>query len=198
MSSSLFLGSSGKNLWILLKNQIVCFPSFVLTVFWFSTSYTVIIVLWKMLMEPVNALVRWWPWACLKCVSGVRRLEKTLNFSRWIHIIDLVLKYGSDINDGNWLQLLFYFIVLMGAVASVIGMIFFQLCFCFGLKFSRIALLRKRLQLNSKSDLTTNGLILGFLLENGFFRWLHICVEWNLQEMLNCYSFLATSKFFDV
>ena len=64
----------------------------------------------------------------------------------------------------------FYFIVLMGTVASVIGMIFFQLCFCFGLKFSRIALLRKRLQLNSKSDLTTNGLILGFLLENGFFR----------------------------
>ena len=38
----------------------------------------------------------------------------------------------------------------------------------------------------------------GFLLENGFFRWLHICVEWNLQEMLNCYSFLTTSNFFDV
>ena len=131
VSSSLFLGSSGKNLWILLKNQIVCFPSFVLTVFWFSTSYTVIIVLWKMLMEPVNAPARWWPWACLKCVSGVRRLEKTLNFSRWIHVIDLVLEYGSDINEGNWLQLLFYFIVLMGAVASVIGMSFFQLCFRF-------------------------------------------------------------------
>ena len=32
----------------------------------------------------------------------------------------------------------------------------------FRLKFSRIALLRKRLQLDSKSDLTTNGLILGF------------------------------------
>ena len=31
----------------------------------------------------------------------------------------------------------------------------------FSLKFSRIALLRKRLQLDSKSDLTTNGLILG-------------------------------------
>ena len=32
----------------------------------------------------------------------------------------------------------------------------------FRLKFSRIALLRKHLQLDSKSDLTTNGLILGF------------------------------------
>ena len=122
-----------------------------------------------MLMEPVNAPVRWWPWVCLKCVSGVRRLEKTLNFSRWIHVIDLVLKYGSDINEGNWLQLLFYFIVLMGAVASVIGMIFFQLCFCFGLKISRFALLRKRLQLDSKSDLTTNGLIVGFFVVE---KWL--------------------------
>ena len=33
--------------------------------------------------------------------------------------------------EGNWLQLLFYFIVLVGIVASVIAMIFFQLCFLF-------------------------------------------------------------------
>ena len=84
-----------------------------------------------MLMEPVNAPARWWPCACLKCVSGVRRLEKTLYFLRCIHVIDLVLKYGSDINEGNWLQLLFYFTVLMGTVAAVIGMSFFQLCFRF-------------------------------------------------------------------
>ena len=38
----------------------------------------------------------------------------------------------------------------------------------------------------------------GFLLENGFFRWLNICVEWNLQEMLNFSSFLTTSNFFDL
>ena len=59
-----------------------------------------------MLMEPLNAPARWWPYACLKCVSGLRRLEKTLNFLRCIHVFDLVLKYGSDINEGNWLQLL--------------------------------------------------------------------------------------------
>ena len=105
------------------------FHVFVLTVFWCSTSYTVITVLWKLLMEPVNAPSRWWPCACLKCVSGLRRLEKTLNFLRCIHVIDLVLKYGSDINQGNWLQLLFYFIVLMGIVASVIGMSFFSAVF---------------------------------------------------------------------
>ena len=123
--------------------------------------------------------------------------RKSLNFLRCIYVIDVVLKYGSDINEWNWLQLFFYFIALMGIVAPVIGMSFFSCASGFGLKFSRIALLRKRLQLDSKSELTTNGLILGFLLENGFFRWLHICVEWNLQEMLNCYSFL-TSNFLDV
>ena len=82
-----------------------------------------------MLMEPVNAPARWWPCACLKCVSGLRGLEKTLNFLRYIDVIDLVLNYGSDINEVTWLQLLFYFIVLMRIVASVFGMNFFQLCF---------------------------------------------------------------------
>ena len=98
---------------------------------------------------------------CLKCVSGLRRLEKTLNFLRCIHVIDLVLKYCSDINEGNWLQPLFHFIVLMGTVGSVVGMSFFSYVLGFKLKFSSIELLRKRLQLDSKSDLTSNGLILG-------------------------------------
>ena len=84
-----------------------------------------------MLMEPVNAPARQWPRASLKYVSGLRSLKKTLNFLRCIHVIDLVLNYGSDINEGNWLQLLFYFIVFVGIVASVIGMSFFQLCSMF-------------------------------------------------------------------
>ena len=84
-----------------------------------------------MLMVPFNALARWWPCARLKCIAGLRRLEKPWNFLRCIHIFDLVLKYGSDINEGNWLQLLFYLIVLIGIVVSVIGMSFLQLCFRF-------------------------------------------------------------------
>ena len=115
-----------------------------------------------MLMEPVNAPARWWPCACLKCVSGLRRLEKTLNFLRCIDVIDLVLKYGSDIIEGNWLQLLFYFIVLMRIVATVFGMSFFSYVSGFRMKYSRIALLRKRLQMDSKNDLNTNRLISGF------------------------------------
>ena len=100
-----------------------------LTVFWCSTSYTVLVVLWSMLMEPVNAPALWWPCACLKCISGLGGLEKTLNFLRCIHVFDLVLKYGSDISEGNWLQLLFYFIFLIGIVVSVILRSFFSPAF---------------------------------------------------------------------
>ena len=109
-----------------------------------------------MLMEPVDAFAHWWTCACLQCVSGLRALDKTLNFLRFIYVIELVLKYVSVINEKHWLQILFYFIVLMGIVASVIGMSFFSCVSGFRLKFFRIALLRKRLQLDSKIDLTTN------------------------------------------
>ena len=82
-----------------------------------------------MLMEPVDAPACWWPCACLKCVYGLRRLGKTLNFLRCIHVIELVLKYGSDLNEGNWLHFLFYLIVLIGIVVSVNGMSFFAAVF---------------------------------------------------------------------
>ena len=36
----------------------------------------------------------------------------------------------------------------------------------------------------------------GFLLENGFFRWPNVCMDWVLQELLNCYSFSTKSIFF--
>ena len=81
------------------------------------------------------------------------KTRKSWNVLRCIYVIDLELKYGSDINEGNWLQLLFYFIVLMVIVASVIGMSFFFSCVSgFRLKFSRIALRWKRLQFDSRSD----------------------------------------------
>ena len=53
------------------------------------------------------------------------KTRKSLNFLRCIYVIDLVLRYGSDINERNWLQLLFYITVVMGIVAYVIGMSFF-------------------------------------------------------------------------
>ena len=33
-----------------------------------------------------------------------------------------------------------------------------------------------------------------FLLANGFLRWLQICIDWSLQDLLNCFSFLTTSS----
>ena len=63
---------------------------------------------------------------------------------------------------------------------------FFQLCFRFWLKFSRIALWRKRLQLHPKSDLNTNGLILGY-----FEKWL-----FSLTSYLYGLKFARYAQFF--
>ena len=133
-----------------------------------------------------------------ECVSGLRRLEKTLNFLRCIHVFDLVLKYCSDINEGNWLQLLCYFFVLMGKVASVIGMSFPAVFQVLGWIFLVLHFDGNVCNWIPKVIWPRMDWFWGFLLENGFFRWLHICMDWNLQELLNCYSFLTTWNFFDV
>ena len=169
---------------------MVCFPSFVLTVFWCSTSYTVIVVLWIILMEPVNAPARWWPCACLKCASGLRRLEKALNFFRCLHVVELVLKYGSDINEGNWSQLLFHFIVLVGIVACVFGKSFFSAVFHV-LDWIFLVLHFDRNVCNwiPKVIWSPMDWFWSFSLENGCLRWVNIWVDWNLLELLNCYYF---------
>ena len=158
------------------ENQIVCFPSCVLTVFWCSTSYTVIFCV----LNDVNGAC----W-CICSLVALRTphmcfwpaIEKNLNFLRCIHVFDLVLKHGLDINEGNWLQLLFYFIVWMGIVTAVIENRFFFSCVsCFRLNVSRIALWLKRLQLIPKVIWPRMDWFCGFLLENGFPRWFHICM----------------------
>ena len=86
--------------------------------------------------------------------------------------------------DGcNWLNYweTFYFICISGSI----------------LNFSRIALLWKRLQLDSKTDLITKALILRFPLGILLFCWLHVFMDRNLQELLKLVSFLMTSNFFD-
>ena len=146
---------------------------------------------------PVDATARWWPCAFLTCVCGLRRLERHLNFLICILLIDLVLKYGSDIIERNWLQLLFHFVVLMFIAAFVFGTNFFFRCFSdFRLKFSRIALWQKRLKLDSKNDLTWTALFLEMLSDYASFRRLHIIVDWNLHELLNFYPFFYDIIFF--
>ena len=74
-----------RNLWLSIslitsENQLVRFQSFVLTVFWDSYSYTVEIVFWMKLVEPVDKPACWWPWSCLIFVYGLRRLDRTWSF----------------------------------------------------------------------------------------------------------------------
>ena len=90
------------------------------------------------------------------------KIRKSSNFLRCILVFALVLKYSSNIKEGHWLQLLFYFIVLIRVVVSINGMSYSIFVSDFMLKFSRIAVSQKRLQLESKNDSTTTGLILEF------------------------------------
>ena len=55
--------------------------------------------------------------------------RKKLYFFEMHTCLWLVLKYGSDINEGNWLQLLFYFLVLMGIVTAKFGIGFLKAVF---------------------------------------------------------------------
>ena len=114
-----------------------------------------------------------------------------MNSLRWIIVFALVLKYGSHINEGDWLQLLFYFNVFLGIGASVIGMSLFSCVLGFRLNFSRLALWWKRLQLVPKSDLTTNGLILGVFVR----KWLHSLTSY--PKKLKSARFIDLFFFFD-
>ena len=125
--------------------------------------------------------------------------KKSWVFLGCIHVFDLVLKYGSDMNERNWLQLLFYFIALMGIVAFVIGMTFFSAVF----QVSDWSFLVLHFDGNvcnwiPKVIWPSMDWFLGFSFGNGFLRWLHSCMDWNLQKLLNYYSFSTTSSFSDV
>ena len=127
------------------------------------------------------------------------KTRKKLLFLRCIHVLDLVLKYGSEKNEGNWLPLLFCFLVLMGIVTAVIGIGFFSAVFLvldwnfLLLHFDGNVCIWIPKEIWPRMDW-----FWGSLLGTGFFRRLHICMDWNLQELLNCCSFLTTAIFFDV
>ena len=120
------------------------------------------------------------PYMCF-CPAKTR---KSLKFLRCIHVLDLVLKCGWH----KWRKLVTPSLLLhcIGGYSCLrywnefLSAVFHVLCWSFlVLQFSP-----KRLQLIFKSDLTTNGLICGFLSDYGSFRRLHICMDWNLHELL--------------
>ena len=93
-------------------------------------------------------------------VFWLAKKRKKINFSGSIHVFDLVLKFCSGINEGIGIQLFFYFYILVNKVASFKKLSFFVSELVFRLKTLRVAVSRKRLQLDSKTDLTTNGIVL--------------------------------------
>ena len=135
----------------------------------------------------------------IECVSGLRRLEKPLNFLGCIHVFDLVLKYGSDINGGNWLQLLFYFIVLIGKVVSVVRMSCLQLCFRFWIEVFSYCTLTETFAIGFQKQFDHEWIDFGvFCCGMASFVdfmsvWTKICKKCSLVDF-----FSTTSNFFDV
>ena len=119
--------------------------------------------------------------------------RKNLKNLRCIHVFDLVLKYCSDINEGIWLQLLLYFIVMIDIAALVLGMSFLFWVSGFKMKFSRVAMSRKRLKFESKTELTAIGLFLeifvGVCLVSSI-SYLH-----GLKFALNCSIFIPLWRY---
>ena len=109
------------------------------------------------------------------------------NFLRCIHVLDpLLLKYCSDINEGIGTQLLFYSVIFVNIVASFIKRSFF-IWSCQFLGWSCLKLQCYGTVCNWIPKLIWSQMdwFWAFLLEYGFFVWVHICMDWNLQKLLN-------------
>ena len=101
------------------------------------------------------------------CICSMKALRKRESFSdcpKTVKRIDFFERH-TCLSPGqiylrqkkeNWLQLLFYFPVLMSIVTSFTAMSFSTVLGS-RLKFSRNALLRKPIQLVSETDMITNG-----------------------------------------
>ena len=110
--------------WKTKDSQLVIFPIvFVLTVFRCSILCTVsfCVLDWMRIMESVSDTVHWRPCCSRKCAFRLTKTRRNLNFLGCIHVLDLLLKCCSERNEGNRMQFLFYFIVLVNIVASFIG-----------------------------------------------------------------------------
>ena len=138
-------------------------------------------------MLTLEVLVRIHLGSLTACLNGWNYIRKNLNFLRFMYVFDLVLNFCSVLNERNWLQLLFYFIMLMGVVALVYGMSFFIYVPGFSSKFSRNAVSWKRLQLESKTDLTTTAFFWRFLWNKP--RFVDFISAWT-QNCINCSVFI--------
>ena len=168
-----------------------------LTVCWYSTPFTAIVVLSKLIIEIFTATARRWPCCCRKFFFWLAETRKSLIILRCIYANNLVLKYGSDIKEGSWLQLLFYFFVLMGIVASVIGMSFFQLCFRFQIEVFSYSTYTEMFAIGFQKWFDHGWIDFGFFCRKmvSFVDFISVWTE--ICKNCSIVSFLTTSIFFD-
>ena len=98
-------------------------------------------------------------------VVRLAKTRKNFNFLRGIDVLDLMLKYCSGMIEGNWIHC--SLIHCVGEDSCNLHWTEFVFISGSGLsfKFSRVALLFKRLQMRSKTVLSTNGLFFDFFVE---------------------------------
>ena len=90
------------------------------------------------------------------------KTRKSLELLRCILVFDLILKYGSDVNEEIGYTFFFTSLYWWVKLPPFLEWVFSSCVPGFRLKFSRIAIWRKPLQFDSKSYLATNGLVLRF------------------------------------
>ena len=115
--------------------------------------------------------------------------KKTWKSLRCIHVFDLVLKFDSDTNGRNWLQLLLHFFVLRVKMPPLLERVFYVLFQVLDWSFLVLHFDGNVRHWIPKVIWPRVGWFWGFLFENGFFGLLHIFVDWDLEKMLNCFSF---------
>ena len=123
------------------------------------------------------------------------KTRKELKFLRCIQVLDLFLNCCSDINERTWIH---YFVISLCwwiKLHHCLKWVFSICVSAFWLKFSRNSVSRDCSQKDSITELTTIRLILGFFWKMLVFRWLSMCLLFNLQELLKHVSLLTTSSF---
>ena len=152
------------------------------------------------LFQPVIASARWWPRWCRKCVSGLRRQERNLNFLRCIQVFELLLTCCLDIIEGNWYNTLL--LPCVGDYSCIVNWNDFFAIWTVGLfldwsfrvlhfYWNVCNWIPKVIWTRLEYDFAV------FWLECAPFRQLHIFKNCYLQGLLKYNSLLTTSNHFD-
>ena len=160
-----------KKLFDYFWKQIIAFSKFFVetfTVFWSST-----------------ALSAWF--------RSVKTWKKLELFEK-LHVFDLLLKYCSDIKEGIGIQLHFYFFRFVNIVASFTRKGIFHLWFKFQVGNLSHWTFIETSAFGFRNWFDHEGNDFGdFLLESASFCRLHICMDWNLHELIDCDWLFTTS-----